>query len=417
MVRTPLDHSEVRAFAKFALSSVAIVGSIFVFVAAAPLPPPVSATLAGWFLSYILSFLPGQTQVIAGSPTAPVRAYLDAAFLLAFMVSAPCVLFLAWKYVRPALTEAEAEAAKRFPVAVAAGAYAGATYGLFLISPLTVKFLMALAGWIAVTEPVVGIEGTMELVFFAILLSAMAFAIPPSIRSLLDIGFIDRDDIPWNARLAFYILLAVVISILDAEPFLTVEFLVTVPVAVMTEVAVATGGRWSPLEDEGEPRNPARREFLVKLLSLSILVILFFTSAGAAYSLTKSVLAPGSGGFPGRTGGGWTLLHAETGSKRCFGPEEVEVASFRAIPVHGAIKEVAVTGEIMARANNVQVLVKVPGWPSIPAWEGSGGAGWRAFRGSVVLPSPLEAEGAHEVSVRVKAPGLTTIRALRVYGR
>ena len=93
------------------------------------------------------------------------------------------------------------------------------------------------------------------------------------------------------------------------------------------------------------------------------------------------------------------------------------MASFRAIPVHGAIKEVAVTGEIMARANNVQVLVKVPGWPSIPAWEGSGGAGWRAFRGSVVLPSPLEAEGAHEVSVRVKAPGLATIRALRVYGR
>lgn len=99
------------------------------------------AYLAGVLSSDVLRINERPLTLINTAMAGQFNLHLSLSFYAALIFAVPYLLWEMWGFVKPALTERELNASRRFVLYVTLCFFAGVSFGYFLLAPLSVNFL------------------------------------------------------------------------------------------------------------------------------------------------------------------------------------------------------------------------------------------------------------------------------------
>jgi len=162
-----------------------------------------------------------------------VVSEFQVAFWTAIIVSAPFWLWQVWKFVRPALTDAEKKMVRPFVVVGFLLFYAGVLFGNFLVFPFALKTLMNMG--VKNVEPALGLKQYLHLSSSVLVLLGFIFQLPNLIIILGTLGIVNRrilSELRRYAYVGFGIFAMVVTPTTDAITMM----LLWVPLVVLFEI-------------------------------------------------------------------------------------------------------------------------------------------------------------------------------------
>ncbi|MBM3319268.1 MAG: twin-arginine translocase subunit TatC [Candidatus Eisenbacteria bacterium] len=185
----------------------------------------------GWFLSsegLDLLIRPVGSLVFLG-PTEAFTLRLKIALLLGFLASLPFVLYKVWSFVAPGLFERE----RRFVVLVVGAStvlfLAGAAFGLFVLVPIAVAFLLGFG-----TEslrPMIAAGNYFAFVTKLLLAFGVVFQLPLAVTLLTHVGLLQPE---WLLRKWRYAIVVIaVVSAVLTPPDVASQILMGVPVLAL----------------------------------------------------------------------------------------------------------------------------------------------------------------------------------------
>jgi len=148
---------------------------------------------------------------------AQLLTHLKVAAMAGFVCSFPYIVFELWRFVRPALYEAEKKAASGTLLSVLLLFYCGAAMGYFLIFPLALRFLSGYSVSDMVTNAIT-LDSYVALFFGMILLVGVLFDFPVAAFLLSKAGLVTGDGLRKYRRHAF-VAVVVLGVIITSDPF------------------------------------------------------------------------------------------------------------------------------------------------------------------------------------------------------
>ena len=205
-----------------------------------PMPRPSGfrwRTLTNAFFEYALMWAPSGSRVIALSPGGPFGAYLNVSAALGCFLVFPFVAYRLVRYVEPALYEHEKRALRRWLPYVLVHPYIGVAYGLLVVGPMSMSALSRWGMWVLPSETVYAVEYIVNFLVGVTAMTAALFCLPPLALFSVKVGIITRRDVRRNRHL-LYLAVFLLVLVIDNEPFLICETLVTAGLAVLMEIAI-----------------------------------------------------------------------------------------------------------------------------------------------------------------------------------
>ena len=198
--------------------------------------PLIGGTFVDAVYDWCVRFL-GDAKIIALNPASPLIIFLELAVLLGGVVSFPFCLWFVWSYVKPALYPREVKIVKQMLMPLAVAFYFGSVYGLFIVAPVVLRGFAYVGPMMIGVEPVYGLSEVVGMVVGASLISAVVMLIPPLLRTLIKLGIVEKRNV-MKYRWWMYLAVFSIILLIDNEPFLFTETLVTAPLIAITEITL-----------------------------------------------------------------------------------------------------------------------------------------------------------------------------------
>ncbi|MCS6818878.1 MAG: twin-arginine translocase subunit TatC [Chitinophagales bacterium] len=161
---------------------------------------------------------------------------LKTSFLLGFVVAFPYVVFELWRFVRPALTDKEAQAASRVIAGCSFFFFAGLLFSYFIIVPFSVNF----AGNYIVSQQIENRITLSNYISFVTMMSlglGIIFELPMIALFLARIGLLSAATMRHFRRHAIVVIL-IVAAIITPSPDVFTQMLVAVPMYFLYELSV-----------------------------------------------------------------------------------------------------------------------------------------------------------------------------------
>jgi len=166
------------------------------------------------------------------SYTEPLVAQLKACLIVGAILSAPFIIYQAWKFVMPALFRHERRWALKLGLVSFVCLAAGVCFGYFLFIPLALRFLLGLAG--TSVEPVLMIGAYLSLFFMLTLALGVVFQTPVVMYYLVRWGIVNPEGLRKNRKVAILSAFVLAAFLTPPDPF--TQMMMAVPLIVLYDV-------------------------------------------------------------------------------------------------------------------------------------------------------------------------------------
>jgi sec-independent protein translocase protein TatC len=180
--------------------------------------------------------LPDLTNLtMAGQFSAHILISLIAGFVVAF----PYILWEVWRFIGPGLSQGERKNARGFVFFASMLFMLGVSFGYFMISPLSVNFLMNYqVSDLVVNNPTLSTYNT--LVTTIVLACGAVFELPILVYFLTKLGLLTPEILRAFRKHAF--VGALVLSAVITPPDVFSQIFVSIPVMILYEVSIRISG-------------------------------------------------------------------------------------------------------------------------------------------------------------------------------
>ncbi len=168
---------------------------------------------------------------------APQEAFISRikiAFFGGLFLSAPFILFQAWRFVSSGLKPEECKYALIFGPLSAAFFYLGASFGYFVVVPIGLKFLLGFAS--DLMEPMIAVSKYISFVGVLSLSSGVIFELPLVSLFLTKIGLVTPRFLSAGRRHA--VVLVFIIAAILTPPDIITQCLMAVPLMIIYEISI-----------------------------------------------------------------------------------------------------------------------------------------------------------------------------------
>jgi len=179
-------------------------------------------------------------RLIVLGPGEIVKVYFTVAGLAAIVLTIPYLMYQAWAFVRPALTEVEAGAVYRYLPLVIIMMFGGLAFGYFFIFPLLFDFLYQLG----IQHFDIQYTAGNYFGFLAniVLPFAIIFELPVAVMFLTRIGLLAPQMLTKVRKYAYFVL--VIIASMISPPEIISHLSVAAPMILLYEVAIIVS-KWT----------------------------------------------------------------------------------------------------------------------------------------------------------------------------
>ena len=183
------------------------------------------------------------------TPMEPLMVQLKVGLILAVVAAMPVILWQLARFVAPALYEHERRACRQVVWAALLLFLAGGAIGLFLVTPLMMKFSAEFAS--ESLAPVIGIGSFVNLVALLTLSFGIMFQLPVVMVFLVRIGVVELATLRRCRPVA--VTLIFILAAVLTPPDIVSQLLLGVPTWLLFEAALLLAGR-------GKKKAPPREE-------------------------------------------------------------------------------------------------------------------------------------------------------------
>jgi sec-independent protein translocase protein TatC len=227
----------------------AVIAVGVVFVALVPFADHLYALIA----SPLMAALPAGATMIATEVTSPFLTPLKFAFVLAFVLAIPYVLYQIWAFVAPGLYRRERRLILPLIVSSTVLFYAGMAFAYFAVFPLMFQFFVSTAppGVTVMTD----IRAYVDFVLAMFLVFGVAFEVPVALVLLTRMGVVNPDSLA--KKRPYVVLWVFVIAAILTPPDVFSQTFLAVPTLLLFEIGLFIARRVRPREhaedDAGRP--------------------------------------------------------------------------------------------------------------------------------------------------------------------
>ena len=172
-----------------------------------------------------------QSRKVAGQFSVHIWTSITAGFIAAF----PYVLYEFWKFIAPAMYDAERKYSKGFIFISSFLFFIGVLFGYYVITPLSINFL----GGYQVSEQVLNefdIDSYIALVRSSVIACGLIFELPIIMYFLAKVGLVTPEFLRKYRKFALVIVL--ILSAIITPPDITSQVIVAIPVLILYEVSI-----------------------------------------------------------------------------------------------------------------------------------------------------------------------------------
>lgn len=172
-----------------------------------------------------------QSRKVAGQFSVHIWTSITAGFIAAF----PYVLYEFWKFIAPAMYDAERKYSKGFIFISSFLFFIGVLFGYYVITPLSINFL----GGYQVSEQVLNefdIDSYIALVRSSVIACGLIFELPIIMYFLAKVGLVTPEFLKKYRKFALVIVL--ILSAIITPPDITSQVIVAIPVLILYEVSI-----------------------------------------------------------------------------------------------------------------------------------------------------------------------------------
>ncbi|KIL50594.1 twin-arginine translocase subunit TatC [Jeotgalibacillus soli] len=191
--------------------------------------------------------------------TDPLKIYFQVIFFIAFIMTAPLILFQLWAFVSPGLSEKERRVTLSYIPASVFLFLAGLAFSYFILFPFIVQFMMNLSNNLDVQQ-VIGINEYFQFLFQTTVPFGFLFQLPVIMLFITRLGIVTPMFLAQIRKYAYFVL--IVIAAFVTPPDIVSHLLVSVPLLILYEISlwIAKIGYRKTLEAERLQRQEEEKE-------------------------------------------------------------------------------------------------------------------------------------------------------------
>ncbi|MFZ3591634.1 twin-arginine translocase subunit TatC [Bacillus sp. DJP31] len=167
--------------------------------------------------------------------TDPIKIYMEFAFIIAFIVTFPIILFQLWAFISPGLYKKERKVTLSYIPMSLFLFLAGLSFSYFILFPFVVEFMTQLSDRLAI-EQVIGINEYFEFLFQLTLPFGLLFQLPVVIMFLTRLGIVTPAYLSKSRKYAYFVLL--VIAAFITPPEIISHLMVSIPLFILYEISI-----------------------------------------------------------------------------------------------------------------------------------------------------------------------------------
>ncbi len=172
--------------------------------------------------------------------------HLKVAFSLGFILAFPYICYEIWKFIAPALYQAERRTVRGVFLAASFLFYAGLVVGYYLIVPISLNFFLTYTISDAIKNTI-SLNSYISLFTSTVLAFGIVFEFPAVIAILSKLGLVTRDTLQTYRRHAIIVILCIAALITPADPFSMI--VAAAPLLLLYEVSVLCCRKAEPDDD------------------------------------------------------------------------------------------------------------------------------------------------------------------------
>ncbi|WAA12575.1 twin-arginine translocase subunit TatC [Fervidibacillus halotolerans] len=167
--------------------------------------------------------------------TDPLKIYMQMAFVLSVIITAPVILYQIWAFVAPGLYDRERKVTLTYiPISVLLF-FIGIAFAYFILFPFIIRFMIHLGESLHVNQ-VIGVYEYFQFLFHIILPFGFLFQLPVIILFLTRLGIVSPHRLRKIRKYAYFVLL--VIAAFITPPDLLSHMMVTLPLLLLYELSL-----------------------------------------------------------------------------------------------------------------------------------------------------------------------------------
>jgi len=167
--------------------------------------------------------------------TDPFKVFMQMAFVLAFIVTSPVILYQLWAFISPGLLEKERKVTLSYiPVSVTLF-LAGVLFSYFVLFPFVIRFMLGLSGNMEI-QTTIGINEYFQFLFQITIPFGVLFQLPIVVLFLTRLGIVTPSLLKKIRKYAYFVL--IVIAAFITPPDVISHMMVTVPLLLLYEISI-----------------------------------------------------------------------------------------------------------------------------------------------------------------------------------
>jgi sec-independent protein translocase protein TatC len=177
-----------------------------------------------------------QSRTMDGQFTTDIWTSIIFGLILSF----PYMIYLVWKFIKPALYDKERKGAVSFIISTSVLFFMGVLFGYYLIMPLSINFL-ANYEISEIVKNNIDIDSYMSTIKTTVLSCGLVFEMPIIIYFLAKLGIVSASFLRTYRRYALVIIL--IIAAIVTPPDVVSQMTVTIPLVILYEVSILIAAR------------------------------------------------------------------------------------------------------------------------------------------------------------------------------
>ena len=167
--------------------------------------------------------------------TDPLMVYMKFAFIIAFVLTSPIILYQLCSFVSPGLYEKERRVTLSY-IPISVGLFLlGVAFSYFILFPFVVEFMERISNDLGINQ-VIGINEYFTFLLQLVIPFGVLFQLPVVVMFLTRLGIVTPMFLSKIRRYAYFVLL--VIAALITPPELTSHLMVSIPLFILYEISI-----------------------------------------------------------------------------------------------------------------------------------------------------------------------------------
>lgn len=167
--------------------------------------------------------------------TDPIKIYMQFAFVIALILTAPVLLYQIWAFVSPGLYERERKVTLSYIPLSLFLFFCGVGFAYFVLFPFVVRFMQNLASDLGINQ-VIGINEYFEFLLQLVLPFGVLFQLPVIVMFLTRLGLITPMLLSKGRRYAYLLLL--IVAAVITPPDVMSQLIVMIPLSILYEISI-----------------------------------------------------------------------------------------------------------------------------------------------------------------------------------